>query len=59
VANNEQLARESGVKAMHGQAVYGRLAPNRVYTLVMRSTGEMILPPPRDPEAPPSPEATR
>lgn len=55
VANNERLAKESGVKAMHGQAVYGRLAPNRVYTLVMRSTGEMILPAPKEPEAQPTP----
>lgn len=49
VANNEHLAKESGVKAMHGQAVYGRLAPNMVYTLLMRSTGEVILPAPRTP----------
>jgi hypothetical protein len=58
VANNERLAKESGVKAMHGQAVYGRLAPNRVYTLVMRSTGELILPAPKDPEAQPSNESS-
>jgi hypothetical protein len=51
VANNEALAKQAGVKAMHGQAVYGRLVPNRIYTLLMRSTGELILPPPRDPPA--------
>jgi hypothetical protein len=54
VANNEELARQSGVKAMHGQSVYGRLVPNMVYTLLMRSTGELILPAPRPPQAPAS-----
>ena len=48
IANNEKLAQERGVKAIHGQAVYGRLEPGRVYQLVMRSTGETILPPPTD-----------
>jgi hypothetical protein len=58
VANNEQLAKQAGVKAMHGQALYGRLLPNMVYTLLMRSTGEMILPTPKAPPAPPSPGTT-
>jgi len=49
VANSEHLAKEAGVKAMHGQAVCGRLAPNMVYTLLMRSTGEVILPAPKTP----------
>ena len=48
IANNEKLAQERGVKAIHGQAVYGRLEPGKVYELVMRSTGETILPPPTD-----------
>jgi hypothetical protein len=48
LANDEALARKSGVKALHGQAVYGRLEPDKVYHLVMRSTGESILPPPTD-----------
>ena len=48
IANNEKLAQERGVKAIHGQAVYGKLEPNKVYHLVMRSTGETILPPPTD-----------
>jgi hypothetical protein len=51
VANNEQLAKQAGVKAMHGQAVYGKLVPNMVYTLLMRSTGEVILPAPKEPQA--------
>jgi len=55
VANNERLAKEAGVKAMHGQAVYGRLVPNMTYTLLMRSTGEVILPAPKEPPAPPRP----
>ncbi len=59
VANNEELAKRSGVKAMHGQAVYGRLLPNTVYTLLMRSTGEVILTPPRDARVTLNPEAPR
>lgn len=54
VANHEQLAKQAGVKAMHGQAVYGRLVPNAVYTLLMRSTGEVIVSTPK--ENPPAPE---
>jgi hypothetical protein len=49
VANDAPQAKQAGVKAMHGQAVYGRLLPNKVYTLLMRSTGELILPGPTDP----------
>jgi len=55
VANSEPLAKRVGVKAMHGQAVYGRLAPNLVYTLLMRSTGELIIPAPKETQAPPIP----
>lgn len=55
VANSEQLAKQAGVKAMHGQAIYGRLVPNMVYTLLMRSTGEMVIPAPKEAQAPPSP----
>ena len=57
MANSEQMAKQSGVKAMHGQSVYGKLVPNMVYTLVMRSTGEMILPAPKAPQAPAEPVA--
>lgn len=55
VANSEPQAKLAGVKAMHGQAVYGRLVPNMVYTLLMRSTGEVILPAPKASQAPPNP----
>ena len=48
IANDEKLAQQYGVKAVHGQAVYGKLEPRKVYNLVMRSTGETILPPPTD-----------
>jgi hypothetical protein len=50
VANSEQLAKQAGVKAMHGQALYGKPVPNMVYTLLMRSTGEMIIPAPKEPQ---------
>lgn len=52
IANDAPQAKQAGVKAMHGQAVYGRLLPNKVYTLVMRSTGELILPGPTEPMGP-------
>ncbi|MDP2875013.1 MAG: hypothetical protein Q8O00_02440 [Holophaga sp.] len=52
VANSETLAQQAGVKAIHGQAVYGKLLPNMVYTLLMRSTGETMLPPPKPPSTP-------
>jgi hypothetical protein len=55
VANHEQLAKQAGVKAMHGQAVYGRLVPNAVYTLLMRSTGEVIVSTPKENAAAPEP----
>ena len=47
VANSEEQAKKAGVKAMHGQAVYGKLVLNMVYTLEMRSTGELVIPAPR------------
>jgi len=54
VANSETLAKQAGVKAIHGQAVYGKLVPGMVYTYLMRNTGEMILPPPKPPVGPPA-----
>ena len=48
VANNEKMAKASGVRAMQGQAAYGKLEPNRIYSVLMRSTGELILPPPKE-----------
>ena len=58
VANSEQLAKQAGVKAMHGQAIYGKLVPNMVYTLLMRSTGEMVIPTPKDAPAAPAAATT-
>lgn len=49
VANSERLAKQAGVKAVHGQAIYSKLVPNMVYTLMMRSTGELVIPAPRTP----------
>jgi len=48
MANDQKLAEKMGVKAVHGQAVYGRLEANKVYYLTLRSTGESILAPPVD-----------
>jgi hypothetical protein len=48
VANSEALQKKHGVKAAHGQAAYSRLLPNKVYHLVLRSTGETSIPAPTD-----------
>ena len=38
LANDEKLARERGVRAIHGDAPYMRLEPDRVYEICLRST---------------------
>jgi hypothetical protein len=45
LANDEKLAKERGVRAIHGDAPYMRLEPNRVYEICLRSTGEVIITP--------------
>jgi len=45
LANNEKLAKERGVRAIHGDAPYMRLEPDRVYEVCLRSTGEVIITP--------------
>ena len=45
LANNEPLAREAGVRAIHGDAPYTRLEPNRIYHVTLRSTGEVSISP--------------
>lgn len=45
IANNEQLAKEKGVRAIHGDAPYMRMEPDRVYEVALRSTGEVIITP--------------
>ena len=45
LANDEKLAREHGVRAIHGDAPYMRLEPDRVYEVLLRSTGEVIITP--------------
>ena len=45
LANDEKLARERGVRAIHGDAAYMRLDPDRVYEICLRSTGEVIITP--------------
>lgn len=48
IANDSEMAKKMGVKAVHGQAVYGKLEPRKVYYLTLRSTGESTLAPPVD-----------
>lgn len=45
LANNEKMAKERGVRAIHGDAPYMRLEPARVYEVCLRSTGEVIITP--------------
>lgn len=45
LANDEKLAKERGVRAIHGDAPYMRLEPGRVYEICLRSTGEVIITP--------------
>jgi len=45
LANDEKLAKEQGVRAIHGDAPYMQLEPERVYEISLRSTGEVILTP--------------
>ncbi len=45
LANDEKLAKDHGVRAIHGDAPYMRLEPDRVYEIWLRSTGEVIITP--------------
>ncbi len=45
LANDQKLAKERGVRAIHGDAPYMRLEPDRVYEVCLRSTGEVIITP--------------
>ena len=45
LANNEELARKQGVRAIHGDAPYTRLELDRVYEVSLRSTGEVVITP--------------
>jgi len=45
LANNEDLARKQGVRAIHGDAPYVRLEPDRMYEVSLRSTGEVVITP--------------
>jgi hypothetical protein len=45
IANDEKLAKEHGVRAIHGDAPYMRLEPDRVYEVSLRTTGEVVITP--------------
>lgn len=47
IANDEKLAKKFGVRAIHGDAPYMRMEPDRVYEIRLRSTGEVIITPGR------------
>jgi hypothetical protein len=43
LANNPEEAQRRGVRALHGEAVSTRLRKDRVYTITLRSTGELAI----------------
>ncbi len=45
IANDEKLAKEHGVRAIHGDAPYMRLEPERVYEFALRPTGDVNITP--------------
>ena len=45
LANDPEEARRRGVRALHGEAVSTRLRKERVYTITLRSTGELTIQP--------------
>jgi len=47
LANDPEEARRRGVRALHGEAVSTRLRKDRIYTITLRSTGELTIQPTR------------
>src|SRR5258705_415520 len=47
LANDPEEARKRGVRALHGEAVSTRLRKDRIYTITLRSTGELTIQPTR------------
>ena len=45
LANNPEEAKKRGVRALHGEAVSTRLRKDRVYSITLRSTGELTIVP--------------
>jgi hypothetical protein len=45
LANDPEEAQRRGVRALHGEAVSTRLRKDRVYTITLRSTGELTIQP--------------
>ena len=43
LANDPEEAQRRGVRALHGEAVSTRLRKDRVYTITLRSTGELAI----------------
>lgn len=45
IANDAKLAKDYGVRAIHGDAPYMRMEPDSIYEVLLRSTGEVIITP--------------
>src|SRR6185295_14344722 len=42
-AEDPELAKKNGIRASHGEAVYGQLKKDKTYWIVQRSSGEVTL----------------
>ena len=47
LANDPEEAKRRGVRALHGEAVSTRVRKDRIYTITLRSTGELSIQPTR------------
>ena len=45
LANDPEEAKRRGVRALHGEAVSTRLRKGHIYTITLRSTGELTIQP--------------
>src|SRR5215831_19086994 len=45
LANNPEEAKRRGVRALHGEAVSTKVRKDRVYSITLRSTGELTIQP--------------
>lgn len=59
LADNPDLAKEKGIRAIHGEAVYAKLKKDKVYLVELRSTGELTVTLPMSIKKPPAAEAAK
>jgi len=47
ISNDEELAKEKGIRAIHGKAPFQVVEPGKVYEIALRSTGDLEITPGR------------